>query len=168
MSEPTPFRPLRRAAQALSPEDCTAVLERASSGVLALLGDGEYPYAVPLNFCLEEDALFFHGALAGHRVDAMGACAKASFCVVDWEQVQPDRYATDFRSVIVFGTLAPVEDPAQRQRALEAFARKYCPDHPEERRLRQIALESPGTLVARLEIHHVSGKVSRSLAAPQP
>ena len=145
MSEPTPFRPLRRAAQALSPEDCTAVLKRASSGVLALLGDGGYPYAVPLNFCLEGDALFFHGALAGHRVDAMGACAKASFCVVDWEQVQPDRYATDFRSVIVFGTLAPVE-----------------------RRLRQIALESPGTLVARLEIQHLSGKVSRSLAAPPP
>ena len=34
------FRPMRRFKQALSPEECRAVLERGTSGVLALTGDG--------------------------------------------------------------------------------------------------------------------------------
>ena len=35
------FRPMRRFKQALSPEECRAVLERGTSGVLALSGDGD-------------------------------------------------------------------------------------------------------------------------------
>ena len=34
------FRELRRTRQALSAQDCADVLDRGSSGVLALLGDG--------------------------------------------------------------------------------------------------------------------------------
>ena len=44
------FRPMRRFKQALSPEECRAVLERGTSGVLALTGDGGWPYAVPLSY----------------------------------------------------------------------------------------------------------------------
>lgn len=43
--------PMRRSKQQLSPEECRAVLERGTSGVLALKGgpDG-FPYAVPLSY----------------------------------------------------------------------------------------------------------------------
>lgn len=41
------FREMRRKRQQLSREDCEAVLRRGTHGVLALTGDGGWPYAVP-------------------------------------------------------------------------------------------------------------------------
>ena len=47
------FRELRRGRQALPEAESLAILERGSHGVLAVLGDGGYPYAVPLNYVYE-------------------------------------------------------------------------------------------------------------------
>ena len=44
---------MRRKNQALSEEECIAVLRRGTSGVLAAAGEDDYPYAVPLSYvCL--------------------------------------------------------------------------------------------------------------------
>ena len=47
------FREMRRKKQALSKEACERILKDGKTGVLALLGDDDYPYAVPLNYCYE-------------------------------------------------------------------------------------------------------------------
>lgn len=39
------FRKKRRIKQLLSPEDTVAVMDRCTNGVLACLGDEDYPYA---------------------------------------------------------------------------------------------------------------------------
>ena len=44
------FREMRRKRQALSPEENVAILNRGTSGVLAVFGDDGYPYAVPLSY----------------------------------------------------------------------------------------------------------------------
>lgn len=44
------FREMRRSKQMLSMEEAAAVMERCTNGVLACLGDEDYPYAVPLNY----------------------------------------------------------------------------------------------------------------------
>ena len=44
------FRKMIREKQLMDADAVTAVLERATSGVLACLGDEDYPYAVPLNY----------------------------------------------------------------------------------------------------------------------
>ena len=97
------FRPMRRHRQQLSQGDCAAILSRGTSGVLAVAGDGGYPYAVPLSYVYQEGTLFFHCAKAGHKLDALRRCSKASFCVIDQDQVVPPEYTTYFRSVIAFG-----------------------------------------------------------------
>ena len=94
------FRPMRRHRQQLSQGDCAAILSRGTSGVLAVAGDGGYPYAVPLSYVYQEGTLFFHCAKAGHKLDALRRCSKASFCVIDQDQVVPPEYTTYFRSVI--------------------------------------------------------------------
>ena len=57
------FREMRRKKQALSPEECAAILNRGTSGVLALSGDGGYPYAVPLSYGYDGARLYFHLSL---------------------------------------------------------------------------------------------------------
>ena len=43
-----------------------------------------------------EGKLYFHSALAGHKVDAIRKCDKASFCVIEQDDVQPKKYTNKF------------------------------------------------------------------------
>ena len=88
------FRPMRRKKQALSRQECEAVLKRGSSGVLALLGDGGYPYAVPLSYVYEDGRIYFHCARTGHKLDAIRKEEKASFCVIDQDRIVPEKFTT--------------------------------------------------------------------------
>ena len=94
---------MRRKCQQLTDEERMAILQKATAGTLALLGDNDYPYAVPISYAYREGKLYFHIALAGHKVDAIRKCAKASFCIIDQDYVKPSEYTTYFRSVIAFG-----------------------------------------------------------------
>ena len=125
------FREMRRKRQALSMEEIAAVLNRGTAGVLALSGDDGYPYAVPISYVFDGDKIYFHCARAGHKLDAIRRNAKASFCVVDQDQIVPEEYTTYFRSVIVFGAIRVMEDEAGKRSAIEKLAVKYAPAETE-------------------------------------
>ena len=99
------FREMRRKKQALSNEENLAILMRGTSGVMAVSGDDDYPYAVPLSYVYHDSKIYFHCAASGHKLDAMRRNPKVSFCVIDRDEVIPQEYTTYFRSVIVFGTV---------------------------------------------------------------
>ena len=149
---------MRRKNQALSAEECEAVLKRGSSGVLAVLGDGGYPYAVPLSYAYADGRLFFHCAKAGHKLDAIAREPRVSFCVVDQDCVVPEEYTTYFRSVIVFGRASVVEDDAGRRAAAELLARKYCPEESTEGVAAEIDRFWRTLCILELVPKHVSGK----------
>ena len=86
------FRGMRRKRQLLSKKDSIAVLEKGTSGVLSLLGDNGYPYGVPISYVYADNKIFFHSAKDGHKIDAIRACEKASFCVIDQDKVVPEEY----------------------------------------------------------------------------
>ena len=151
------FRPMRRHRQQLSQGDCAAILSRGTSGVLAVAGDGGYPYAVPLSYVYQEGTLFFHCAKAGHKLDALHRCSKASFCVIDQDQVVPPEYTTYFRSVIAFGTARVLEDPWEKRQALAALAAKYSPDQ-EEGRSEEIRAQFSNVTMVELTVEHMTGK----------
>lgn len=65
------FREMRRKKQMLSLEECVAVLDNGTSGVLAVDGDNDYPYAVPLSYVYCDSKIFFHCARSGHKLDAI-------------------------------------------------------------------------------------------------
>ena len=94
------FREMRRKRQQLSDAECVGILENATSGTLALQGDGGYPYAVPISYVHADGKLYFHSALKGHKVDAIRGCDKASFCVIEQDEVHGEEYTTYFRSVV--------------------------------------------------------------------
>ena len=104
------FREMRRSRQALSQADCEKILKTATAGVLAVTGDGGYPYAVPLSYVYAEGRLYFHCAGSGHKLDAISADDRVSFCVIDRDEIHPEKFTTFFRSVILFGTARELED----------------------------------------------------------
>ena len=152
------FREMRRSKQQLSQEETEAVLTRGTSGVLSVLGDGGYPYGVPLSYVYHDGKLYFHLALSGHKLDAVRACPKASFCVVDRDQVVPPEYTTYFRSAIAFGTVRVVEDPEEKQNALLLLARRYAPEQSQTDHQREIDRFFSNLCIAELTIQHLTGK----------
>lgn len=159
------FREMRRGKQALHTEACEEVLKSGTAGVLAVAGDDNYPYAVPLSYVYdaERSAVYFHSALSGHKLDAVRRNPKASFCVVDKDSVMPAEYTTYFRSVIVFGTIRILEEGAEKYRAIEALALKYAPDDSRENRNRVIG-DGQRFCILELQIAHMSGKEARELS----
>ena len=151
------FRQMRRKKQVLTKEECELVLERGTSGVLAVQGDGEYPYAVPLSYVYTDGKIVFHCAKQGHKLDAIAQNDKVSFCVIDLDDIQPERYTTYFRSVIAFGRARVLEEEAEKRAAIEALAAKYTPDDPEGRK-QEIEREYRALCVVAIEIDHLSGK----------
>ena len=157
------FRELRRKKQALTRAECEEVLERGTHGVLALAGDGGYPYAVPLSYDWREGKLFFHCAKAGHKLDAIARCPKASFCVVDQDLVVPEEYTSYFRSVIAFGRVRVLETEGEKRAAIDALARRYFPGDTRENRETYIAREWAGVALLELTVEHLTGKQATEL-----
>lgn len=152
------FREMRRKKQLLSETECIAILERNTSGVLAVLGDGGYPYAVPLSYVYHDNKLYFHCAKSGHKLDAIRGCDKVSFCVTDQDHIVPEEYTTYFRSVIVFGHAKIMEEKEEIFRAIEILAKKYAPDDTKENRDLMIGKELSALCMVEIEIKHMTGK----------
>ena len=75
------FREMRQKKQELSRQEIADILHKGTSGVLALLGDNDYPYAVPISYVYDDGKIYFHSAKSGHKIDAIQRTEKASFCV---------------------------------------------------------------------------------------
>ena len=134
------------------------MLDRGTSGVLAVHGDDGYPYAVPLSYAYEDGKLWFHCARTGHKLDAILRDPKVTFCVVDRDQVVPLEYTTYFRSVILFGKARVLEDPAEIRTALEKLALRYAPEDSEAHREAILEKELPALVAIEVTMEHLSGK----------
>jgi nitroimidazol reductase NimA-like FMN-containing flavoprotein (pyridoxamine 5'-phosphate oxidase superfamily) len=151
------FREMRRNKQALSAEESIAVLNKGTSGVLAVSGDDDYPYAVPLSYVYRDSKIYFHCAKSGHKIDAIARNQKVSFCVIDQDNVVPQEYTTYFRSVIAFGKARILKDDEQKRHALEILAVKYSPGH-EQGCLQEIDKMLKQVCIVELDIEHMTGK----------
>ncbi len=148
---------MRRNRQQLSREECERILGRCASGVLALTGDGGYPYAVPLSYVYADGAIIFHSAVQGHKVDAIKRDSRCSFCVIEQDEIKPAEFTTYFRSVIAFGRIHILEDAPEKVQALRLLGHRYSPiDEPGLQH--EIDKSLDHVLLLRLDIEHLSGK----------
>lgn len=156
-------RPMRRFKQELPIEDTKKILKEATSGVLSLLGDDDFPYGVPLSHVYDGDhKIYFHSALTGHKMDAIYKHQKCSFTVVSKDEVIPDEYTTYYQSVIVFGHISIVEDLEEKRRVAMMLGNHFTPNQ-EEVTLKEIAKTFERFHMLELHIEHMAGKESMEL-----
>lgn len=153
------FRDLQRKKQALSREECLSLLKTEKRGVLSVLGDQGYPYGMPMNHFFDEQdgCLYFHCGKTGHRLDALKACGKVSFCVYDEGFRRENEWALNIRSVIVFGRMDVLSDPALIRRKCEKLSYKFTDDTAYIEK--ELAQSARNTLLLRLTPEHISGKL---------
>lgn len=151
------FRKLKRIKQALTDDRCKEILSTTLRGTLALIGDNGYPYAITLNHYYNEDGcLYFHSGRAGHKIDALTANDKACYTVYTQLPPNPDSWALDFESVVVFGKIEIVNDTKLTETITRALSYKFTNDsnYIED----EIAKFLNATTLLKLTPLHVTGK----------
>lgn len=150
------FRKMRRAERELPEGQAKKILENGSYGVLALAGDGGYPYAVPLNYVYDGERIYFHCAAEGHKIDAIARDNKCSFCVVENGGVIEDRFTTKYRSVIAFGKIYEETDEKCKENAFRLMMRSLTPSVTNEKREEMSHCQKARILA--MDIEYLSGK----------
>ncbi|NLZ19423.1 MAG: pyridoxamine 5'-phosphate oxidase family protein [Bacteroidales bacterium] len=150
------FRPLRRIKQAATEAECLAVLQSAPRGILSVHGENGYPYGIPMNFIFTDGKICFHCAREGHKLDAVRADGKVCFTILSEPVKNEGEWWNCFTSVIIFGRIREVSDPARADGLLRALGAKYFPEAYDIES--DIQRNGPRALLLEITIDHMTGK----------
>ena len=153
------FKKMRRKDRELDTTEAIEILKNCQYGILSTIGENGYAYGVPLSYIYMNDAIYFHSALEGYKLDSLLNNNRVSFCVVGQTFILPDKFTTNYESVIVFGRAIEVLDNEKESAFLEIL-NKYSPDYIEKGKS-YIASASTNTKVIKISIEHISGKARR-------
>ena len=152
------FRPIRRKRRMISEKDAKKLLLHEKRAVLAVNGDDGYPFAFPINYFYEPESekIYFHGAKAGHKVDALKKDDKVCFTVYGNEKYEEGDWAPYLQSVVIFGRCHLIEDSGITEAKVRELAEKYYPTKEEIDA--EIAADIKAVQLYEITIEHMSGK----------
>lgn len=133
-----------------------AIIRSANLMRIALI-NGDMPFMVPLFYCFDGTALYFHSAQAGMKIDILkrnnNVCFEISIDQGFIESDEPCDFEAKHRTVIGFGKAVFVEDEAEKIKALDLIVAHFSPKkfkYPKENFNR--------TAVIRIDIESIKGK----------
>jgi nitroimidazol reductase NimA-like FMN-containing flavoprotein (pyridoxamine 5'-phosphate oxidase superfamily) len=94
------------------------------------LAKDNVPYVVPVSFGYDHDAIFFHTAKNGRKIEYFEANNRVCFEFEDRVQVLADetvpcQWSFSFRSVIGFGTVCELVDEGEKRDGLNRIMQEY-------------------------------------------
>lgn len=140
------------------------VLARCTQGVLSLVTPDGLPYGVMLNYVFdrERNALYFHCATAGKKLDCIAHSPAASFFAALPSRIVEERFTTYYDSALVTGVCRLVEQREEKLAALRLIGGVLAPGGAD--RLEEvIAGFWPSVAILRLDIGKIEGKRNRDL-----
>ena len=156
------MRTMRRKDKEIEADDAIQLLIKCEHGILSTIDNDGQPYGVPLNYVYKDNNIYFHSALAGHKIENIENNPKVSFCAIGDTKVLPSKFSTEYESVVVFGVASEAQGP-ERYNALLWLLEKYSPEFIEEGKA-HIEKHDKVTKVIKVSIVCVSGKRSPTKA----
>lgn len=153
------MRKIRRKDREIKLTEAMALLSQCEYGVLSTADQDGQPYGVPLNYAYKDNAIYFHCARAGHKIDNIAINPRVSFCVVGRTNILQAKFSTEYESAVAFGAASTVQG-TERINALQWLVEKYSPDFIEEGK-KYIEETNSATTVIKIKIDHISGKARR-------
>jgi nitroimidazol reductase NimA-like FMN-containing flavoprotein (pyridoxamine 5'-phosphate oxidase superfamily) len=150
---------LRNKKRGITEAEARELLERGEYGILSTCDADGQPYGMPLSYCVIGNAIYFHCAIAGHKLKNIEANSRVSFCVVGETEVLPDKFTTRYESVVVSGKATEVFDTEKRL-GMEGLLPKYSAEFV-EKGIRYINADWEQTRVFKISIDDICGKARR-------
>ena len=138
-----------------------AVLDAAMLCHIAYVIDGQ-PYCTPTNFWREDDVLYWHGSSASRMLRRQKPGLPVCLTVTHLDSLVLARcgfnHSVDYRSAMCFGTAHLIDDPAEKERALDSMVDRFYPGRAASLRTSTVQ-ELKATTVIGMTIEHASAKV---------
>ena len=153
------LRKMRSFKQQLGDEECYALLKNEKRGVLSLIGDGGYPYGIPMNhyYCEEDGKIYFHGAKEGHKIDSIKRCSKVCYTVFDKGYRKEGEWSLNVKSAVIFGKITLVTDEEKAREICTELCKRFTDD--EEYLQQELKSALPRVQCLELTVEHISGKL---------
>lgn len=151
------FHEMRRKDRTAGEEVINRLLQQGEYGVLATVGENGYPYSVPLNYVYMNEAVYFHCATVGQKLENIKNSDRVSFCIVENAAVIPAIFSTSYESIILFGKAALVTELGEKTEVLVKLVEKYSAGY-EEQGFEAIQKALERTNVVKIQIEHITGK----------
>lgn len=152
-------RKVRRTDRLIPEKEARQILNTGEYGVLSTVSEDGQPYGVPLSYCFIDEAIYFHCALEGHKLENLNFNSRVSFCVVGNTEVLPEKFGTKYESVIMSGkAIEALGD--DKNKGLLGLLRKYSSDFMEEG-LKYIENAGSKTMVYKILLESITGKARK-------
>ena len=157
MSSDNKFHMRRKDKELADSKEIEGIVKKATVCRLGLMDEDE-AYIVPVNFGYEKNAIYFHSALEGRKIELIKRNGKVCFEIeadVGIEKNDKSECSVKYRSVIGMGRARILESAEERVRGLKALMRQCAGG---ENRLVEEKLNS--VLVVEIKIENITGKQS--------
>ena len=148
----------RKEKEIIEKSEIEAVIHKSMVCRLGL-SDDDIPYIVPLCFGYKDNTIYVHSSLEGKKVDILQKNHRVCFEFdINTEIVEGKtdcKWGMKYQSVIGFGNAFFLEEPDDKQRALNIIMNKYS---DRQSQFPEKAID--GTAVIKIEIGSMTGKQS--------
>jgi nitroimidazol reductase NimA-like FMN-containing flavoprotein (pyridoxamine 5'-phosphate oxidase superfamily) len=152
---------VRRQDRLLDEERARELLAKSEYGVLSMVDEHGGGYGVPLNFVWDgEDKVYFHSAIEGHKLLSLRSEGRATFCIIGQVHLLPDKFTTEYESVLLRGRVHIIEDDDERWRAIKMLLDKLSSGF-QETGMKYSAKSFPRVAILRLDVDEWSGKCKK-------
>ena len=154
---------MRRQDRQLNEETIIEILKVGKYAVISLCQDNQ-PYIVSLSYGYDEknDALYFHCAKEGQKIDFLSANSKVAATVVEDLGYIQNECAHVFRSVVMFGELTFVNELEDMKHGMEVLL-NHLEENPSIVKGNHLKDDSAYAKISmlKLKIEHKTGKAGR-------
>ena len=148
----------RKEKEITSLEEIEEIVKKSKVCRIGLV-DGDEPYILPVCFGYEGNALYFHSAPEGRKIDLIRRNNRACFEIdTDVEIIsgeKPCDWTARYRSVIGTGRAFILEKNEEKRHGLSVIMRQYSPN------ISELRFEKLGSVaVVKIEVDRITGKKS--------
>lgn len=152
---------VRRQDRLLEDVQAMMLLKTGEYGVLSMVAADCSGYGIPINYVWDgKDAIYFHCAPVGEKIQYLRGNAKVCFSVVGKTEVVSAEFSTAYESVLLFGTIRMELPEPERMYALNLILDKYSPND-KVLGVKYAEKSFHRTTVLRMDIDRMSGKTKR-------
>lgn len=152
---------VRRQDRLLEETNARLLLQSCEYGVLSMCNEEGGAYGLPLSFVWDGGStIYIHCAPVGRKLRCIELSLRVSFCVVGKTNVLPNKFTTEYESVVATCNASTGLSDDEKMKALRLILQKYSPN--DQIVGQQYAEKSfHRTEIIKLDIVEFSGKCKR-------
>ncbi len=120
---------MRRKDRQMPADFAFSVADKCEYAVLSMIDPAGAPYCVPVTIARDGNAIYFHSAKDGEKINALRANPSVCMACVGDTKRATDKFTTEFESAIIRGEACEVTDDNEKIHALRLICLRHTPSN---------------------------------------